>query len=66
MNEGKIIVFEGLDCSFKETTSEAVYQNLLAKGEKVIKFSFPAYGQQSAYFVEQLLQGNYPDMTDKG
>ena len=40
---GKIIVFEGLDCSFKETNSKALEDFLKNNGEKVKLFSFPAY-----------------------
>lgn len=59
MAKGKLIVFEGLDCSFKETTSNAVYEELKKTNEKVIKFEFPNYGNPSAFFVEQLLKGSY-------
>ena len=58
--KGKLIVFEGLDCSFKETTSNNVYKALQkVKGLKVIKFDFPNYGKESAFFVENLLKGDY-------
>lgn len=57
--KGKIIVFEGLDCSFKETASNYLYENLLKLGNKVVKFEFPNYSSESAFFVNQLLQGKY-------
>lgn len=57
----KIIAFEGLDCSFKETNSERLYQYLVNKfGEdRVFIYHFPSYGEMSSYFVTEFLKGRY-------
>lgn len=65
MRKGKIIVFEGLDYSFKETNSKKLYQYI--KGnitEKVKLLSFPNYNSESSYFVKQYLQGKYGDLNE--
>ena len=38
-----LITFEGIDCSGKETQSNALVENLKNAGKTVIKFSFPCY-----------------------
>ena len=38
-----LITFEGIDCSGKETQSNALIENLKKQGKSVIKFSFPCY-----------------------
>lgn len=62
----KLIAFEGLDCSFKETNSQALYDYLKEKGLKVYLFHFPSYGEPSAYFVEQYLRGEYNSIDNDG
>lgn len=42
---GKLITIEGIDGSGKGTQSQLVVEKLLAKGEKVKMYSFPAYEQ---------------------
>lgn len=64
MKRGKLIVFEGLDCSFKETNSEKLYKYLNSIGEKVAIEHFPRYGNQASYFVEQWLSGKYGKKDD--
>lgn len=61
MNKGKIIVFEGIDCSFKETNSNALFEYLktVENIPKVNLIAFPTYGSQSAYFVEKFLKSEY-------
>jgi len=61
---GKIIVFEGLDCSFKETNSKAYYEYLLSKGEKASIYHFPKYEEESSYFVREYLAGKYGDTKE--
>ena len=61
-NIGDLIVFEGLDCSFKETNAKLFKQYLEEKykGEKeVILHSFPTYESDSSYFVKEYLAGRY-------
>jgi len=43
MRKGKLIVIEGTDCSGKETQTKKLVEKLKNDGEKVFKFSFPAY-----------------------
>lgn len=58
--QGKLIVLEGLDCSFKETNSIKLLEYLKEKSSvPVFKFSFPRYEKKSAWFVKQYLSGAY-------
>ena len=59
MTRGKIIEFEGLDSSFKETNAKCLYDYLKDKGYKVNIVSFPRYDCDSSYFVKRLLSGIY-------
>lgn len=61
MSKGKIIVFEGIDCSFKETNSKALFEYLKTVEDipKVNLIAFPTYGSPSAYFVEKFLKSEY-------
>lgn len=61
---GKLIVFEGLDCSFKETNSKAYYEYLKDKGEKVELYSFPRYQEEHSVFVRDYLAGKYGKQED--
>ena len=59
-SKGKLIVLEGLDCSFKETNSITLCDYLKTKTTTpVFKFSFPRYEKKSAWFVKQYLSGTY-------
>lgn len=59
MTRGKVIEFEGLDSSFKETNAKSLYNYLKDKGYKVNIVSFPRYDCDSSYFVKRLLSGEY-------
>lgn len=59
---GKLIVFEGLDCSFKETNSNLLNEYIQKKGGKSVAIHFPRYGKKPSYFVESYLHGNYGGM----
>lgn len=59
----KIIVFEGLDCSFKETNSKRLKEKLKEKGFSVYLHSFPSYNRESSYFVRKYLSGAYGNPT---
>lgn len=64
MSKGKIIVFEGLDYSFKEYNSKRLYEYIKENiTEKVILLSFPNYESNSSYFVNEYLQGNYGECS---
>lgn len=56
---GKIIEFEGLDVSFKETNAKALADYLRKKGYMVSVISFPRYNAESSYFVQKMLDGYY-------
>lgn len=64
MQKGKIIVFEGLDYSFKEYNSKRLYEYIKNNiSEKVILLSFPNYDSNSSYFVNEYLQGKYGECS---
>ena len=64
MRKGKIIVFEGLDYSFKEHNSKRLYEYIKDNiTEKVILLSFPNYQSNSSYFVNEYLQGKYGECS---
>ena len=69
----KIIDFEGMDASYKETNSKALYEYL--KKEKyadefskgildIKKLEFPSYDPRRSYFVSEFLHGKYKDSFD--
>lgn len=65
MNKGKIIVFEGLDYSFKEYNSKKLYEYIKENiTKKVILLSFPNYESNSSYFVNEYLQGKYGECSE--
>lgn len=53
---GNVIVFEGLDCSFKETNAKALANFLSDQGYRTKVYSFPSYGKESAKEVEEYLK----------
>ena len=60
-NNGIIIAFEGLDCSFKETNYNSFVQKMEEKygKEKIFTESFPRYDNESAINVKKWLQGQF-------
>lgn len=56
---GKIIEFEGLDASLKETNAKALGDYLRKKGYPVSVISFPRYNNDASYFVQRMLDGYY-------
>lgn len=56
---GKIIEFEGLDASLKETNAKALGDYLRKKGYLVSVISFPRYNNDASYFVQRMLDGYY-------
>ena len=56
---GLFIAIEGGDGSGKGTQTKLLVKTLQAQGKDVLQLSFPRYGQESAYFVEQYLNGKY-------
>jgi dTMP kinase len=61
---GRIITFDGVDCSFKETNSHAYLKYLLNKGEKAALYSFPRYDMAQSIFVKRYLSGAYGKIED--
>lgn len=54
----RIIDFEGLDCSFKETNYKKFIEQLkLLYGNKVLSESFPRYNKESSYGIKLWLNG---------
>lgn len=58
-SKGKFIVIEGTDGSGKGTQFKLLVAVLRRRGFKVETLDFPQYGNKSAYFVEQYLNGEY-------
>jgi dTMP kinase len=63
---GKFIVIEGTDGAGKGTHAKLLAEWLAEEGHAVETFDFPQYGQPSAYFVEQYLNGHYGDLFEIG
>jgi len=61
---GLFIAIEGGDGSGKGTHSELLLQYMLEQGKVATKISFPRYGEDSAYYVEQYLNGAYGQADD--
>ncbi len=57
MEQGKIIVIEGLDGTGKHTQSELLYKKLCSEYDKVKLISFPNYNSESSYFINKYLHG---------
>jgi len=53
------IVIDWLDGSGKGTQTKLVVAELEKQGKKVLLLDYPRYGEKSAYFVEQYLNGKY-------
>lgn len=53
------IVIDGTDGSGKATQTTLLIERLKREGKKAEQISFPSYGQPSAFFVEQYLNGTY-------
>lgn len=61
---GLFIAIEGGDGSGKGTHAELLREYAESKGWNVYKISFPRYGEDSAYYVEQYLNGAYGGTND--
>lgn len=62
IRECPIIVFEGMDCSYKETNSRKLSEYFKRYTDySVIYQSFPRYSVRSSYFVREYLNGKYQD-----
>lgn len=66
MRKNKIICFEGIDHSFKETNSKRLAKELryYFGYDKVKLISFPNYESKSSYFVTKYLNGSYGKLNE--
>ncbi len=60
------IVLEGTDGSGKSEQFKKLFARLEKEGHKVATFDFPQYGEPSAFFVEQYLDGKYGGWKEVG
>lgn len=63
----KLIVIDGLDCSFKETNTKFLKNEIdrIYNSDNFTKlYSFPSYGKESAIFVERYLYKKYGSIDD--
>lgn len=61
---GRFIAIEGGDGSGKATQAKLLADYARAQGFDVYEVSFPRYGNDSAYYVEQYLNGSYGSSED--
>lgn len=57
--KGKLIVIEGLDGSGKATQAQLLLDELLSRGVKARKISFPNYESDSSALVKMYLKGDF-------
>lgn len=64
MKKGKLIVIEGLDCSFKETVSNYIVDIFRQVNMyNAMNVSFPLYGKPSCFYISNYLQGTYKNLN---
>lgn len=61
---GLFIAIEGGDGSGKSTQADLLATYFEAQGKKVHRQKFPQYGQDSAFYVEKYLNGEYGQTND--
>ena len=62
---GVFVAIEGGDGSGKATQNEILSRHLSSRiGERVLQTTFPRYGESSAYYAEQYLNGKYGSVDD--
>lgn len=64
MSKGLFVVIDGSDGSGKGTQHALLVARLQREGVAFEQCDFPQYGQPSAYFVEQYLNGKYGGLND--
>jgi dTMP kinase len=63
MGQGKFVAIEGSDGSGKGTHTNLLVEWLGSRGCNVHMVDFPRYGEPSAYFVEQYLNGDFGSLA---
>lgn len=66
MKKGKLIVICGTDGSGKTTQFNLLVQKMKEKGHATETVDFPQYGNDSCYFVERYLNGEYGEKKEVG
>ncbi len=61
---GQFIAIEGGDGSGKSTQADLLVKYLESQGKKVYRQKFPRYGNDSAFYVEKYLNGEYGGPND--
>jgi dTMP kinase len=64
--EGKLFVIEGTDGSGKGTQTNLLVDRLKKENYDVVMYDFPRYGERSAVFVEDYLNGKYGTAKEVG
>ncbi len=59
MKKGRLLVFEGLDGSGKQTQSQLLYEKLKKNKYPVMKVSYPRYDNESSALVRMYLRGEF-------
>ena len=63
---GKFIVFEGTDCSGKETQTKMIVDKLNKEGKKAIRFAFPNYDTPTGKVIAGPFLGKFGESYFKG
>lgn len=63
-SRGKLVVIDGTDGTGKTTQTALLVKRLKKEKKSVGIADFPRYGLESAYFVEQYLNGRYGGLKD--
>ena len=64
LKRGKILAFEGLDGSGKETQTKLLEKRLRDEGIKVVRIEFPNYENKYSLFVKEYLNGKFGKDVD--
>ncbi len=65
-SSGAFVVIDGIDGTGKGTQHEILLSRASSHGCEVAEFDFPQYGETSAYFVEQYLNGEFGSEEEVG